>query len=132
MHKTKERVWNSFLEISLILPCRKARDEDRRSEVLKQGKASIFIIMLLMILYFSHFEVSDLAYLGRKVAQAHQPIRNPQDIFQGEGAEKMLIFKYLGRNCKNVSACVANTNLLRHFPVCSELINELLIGFYYC
>lgn len=72
-----------FLEISLILPCKRARGEDRRSEVLKQGKASIFIIMLLMILYFSHFEVNDLAYLEGKVAQAHQPIRNPQDIFQG-------------------------------------------------
>lgn len=64
-----------------------------------------------MILYFSHFEVNDLAYLEGKVAQAHQPIRNPQDIFQGEGAQKMFIFKYLGRNCKNVSAFV-----LRHFP----------------
>lgn len=100
----------------MILPCKRARDEDRRSEVLKQGKANIFTIMLLMILYFSYIEVSDLAHLGGKVPQAYQPIGNPQDIFQGEGAEKMFIFRYLWRNRKNVSACVANTNLLRHFP----------------
>lgn len=115
MHKTKERFRAGFLEIWLILPCKRARDQEMKSEVLKQGKASIFIIMLLMILYFSNFEVSDLAFL-RKVAQAAQPIRNPQGIFQEEGVEKMFIFRHLWRNCKNVSACVANTNLLRHFP----------------
>lgn len=79
----------------MILPCKRARAEDRRSEILKQGKANIFIIMLLMILYFSNFEVSDLVYLGRKVAQAYQAIGNPQNIFQGEGAGKMFIFRYL-------------------------------------
>lgn len=69
-----------------------------------------------MILYFSNFEVSDVVCLERKVVQVYQPIRNPQGIFQGEGVEKMFIFRHLWRNCKNVSACVANTNLLRHFP----------------
>lgn len=104
------------MEIWLILPGKRARDEDRKSEVLKQGKAGIFIIMLLMILYFPNFKVSDLACLRREVAQAYQKIRNPQDIFQGEGAEKRFIFRHLWRNWRNVSACVANTNLLRHFP----------------
>lgn len=70
-----------------------------------------------MILYFLNFEVNDLAYLGRKLAVAYQSIRNPQDIFQGEGAEKMFIFRYSWRNCKNVPVCAANTDLLNHFPV---------------
>lgn len=78
-----------------------------------------------MILYLSNCEMRDLAYLGRKVGQSYQPIRNPQDIFQGEGAEKMFIFRHLWRNCKNVSACVANTNLPRHFPGISRFAVNL-------
>lgn len=82
-----------------------------------------------MILYFLNFEVSHLAYLGRKVARAYQSIRNPQDLFQEEGAEKMFIFRYLWRNCNNVSVCVANTNLLRHFPGISLLAVNLQMNY---
>jgi len=73
----------------------------------------------IMILYFLNFEVSDLAYLRRKLALAYQSIRNPQDMYQGEGAEKMFIFRYSWRNSNNVPVSAANTDLLNHFPVIS-------------
>lgn len=72
-----------------------------------------------MILQFLNFEVNVLACWERKLALAYRSIRNSQDMFQREGAEKMFIFRYSWRNCKNVPVCTANTDVLNHFPVIS-------------